>query len=373
MILCGNPQLQYLAHKEEIDRAIMRVLDGGWYILGEEVRAFEAEFSEYVGVERGIGVGSGTDALRLALEACGVERGDEVITVSHTAVATVAAIELAGCVPVMVDIEPDFYTLDPGRLAAAITPRTKAIVPVHFYGQPVDMDPVLAIAQEHGLRVIEDCAQAHGALYRGARVGSLGDMACFSFYPTKNLGALGDGGMVVTDQPDLALRVGQLREYGWGQERVSQVPGGNSRLDEIQAAVLRVKLRYLDQDNSARARTAALYSAGLGECDLVTPTVRPGATHVYHQYVVRTPHRDALRQHLREEGIGALVHFPVPVHQQPAYLGRLPGGDRLPQTERAAGEVLSLPIYPEIDAADIAAVLEAIRTFERPDERRSSN
>ncbi len=360
MILCGNPSLQYLAHKAEIDSAIKRVLDSGWFILGAEVKAFEAEFAEYIGVQHGIGVGSGTDALHLAIEACDIKRRDEVITVSHTAVPTVAAIEQAGGVPVMVDIESDLYTLDPTKIAAAITPKTKVIIPVHLYGQPVDMDPILALAREHGLRVIEDCAQAHGAMYKGARVGSFGDLACFSFYPTKNLGALGDGGMVVTNQTDLASRVGRLREYGWTPERVSEVPAGNSRLDEIQAAVLRVKLQYLDRDNDARARIAALYDAKLTDTCLAIPAVRAGVGHVYHQYVVRTPHRDALQKHLREKGIAALVHYPVPVHLQPAYQGRLPGADCLPETERAAREVLSLPIQPELQEADIKTVLGAV-------------
>ncbi len=363
MILCANPRLQYLAHKSEIDRAVMRVLNRGWYILGEEVRAFEAEFAEYIGVKYGIGVGSGTEALHLALVACGIEPGDEVITVSHTAVATVAAIEQAGAIPVMVDIESGFYTIDPRKIATVLTSKTKAIIPVHLYGQPVDLNPILEIARKYGLRVIEDCAQAHGATYKGKRVGSYGDLACFSFYPTKNLGALGDGGMVVTDQPDLAHRVGLLREYGWAERYISHFPGSNSRLDEVQAAILRVKLRYLDQDNIARAHIASMYQVGLSGCGMTLPTVRQEASHVYHLYVVRTPRRDALRQHLKGKGIAALIHYPVPVHLQPAYRGRLAGSDNLLETERAAREVLSLPIYPELDKTDVQTVLEVVRTF----------
>ena len=363
MILCANPRMQYLARKGEIDEAVLRVLERGRYILGEEVKAFEDEFAAYIGVAHGIGVGSGTEALHLALAACGIGPGDEVITVSHTAVATVAAIEQAGAKPVLVDIEPDFYTIDPCRIAAAVTPKTKAIIPVHLYGQPVDLDPILEIAGEHGLKVIEDCAQATGAIYKGKRVGSYGDLACFSFYPTKNLGAIGDGGMVVTDQPELARLVGLLREYGWAERSISHIPGVNSRLDEVQAAILRVKLPYLDQDNTARARIAARYRAGLSDCDMILPNCRQDASHVYHQYVVRTPRRDALKQHLKDKGIAALIHYPVPVHLQPAYRGRLAGNHMLSKTERAAREVLSLPIYPELTEDDQEAVIEAVRAF----------
>lgn len=363
MILCGNPRAQYLAHKSEIDNALLRVLDKGWYILGEEVKAFEAEFASYIGVAHGIGVGSGTEALHLALAACGIGPGDEVITVSHTAVATVAAIELAGAIPVLVDIEPDFYTINPCKLATAITARTKAIITVHLYGQAADLEPILELARKHRLRVIEDCAQAHGATYKGQRVGSYGDMACFSFYPTKNLGALGDGGMVVTDQPELADRARLLREYGWAERYVSHIPGWNSRLDELQAAILRVKLRSLDQDNAARAHIATKYRDGLSGSGLILPFVREEATHVYHLYVVRASRRDALRQHLKDKGIAALVHYPVPVHLQPAYKGRLAGSDNLSETERAAHDVLSLPIYPELNETDVQTVIEAVRTF----------
>lgn len=363
MILGANPRLQYLAHKTEIDDALRRVLDEGRYILGAEVKAFEADFAAYIGVKYGIGVGSGTEALSLALMAGGVEPGDEVITVSHTAVATVAAIERIGATAVLVDIDPNFYTIDPQRLAAAITPKTKAIVPVHLYGQAVDLDPILDLAWTHELRLIEDCAQAHGAAYKDKRIGAYGDLACFSFYPTKNLGALGDGGMVVTDQPELAERLRLLREYGWAERYVSHIPGWNSRLDELQAAVLRVKLQYLDQENATRARIAAMYQAGLSGCRLTLPASRPEATHVYHQYVVRTPHREALRHHLKDKGIAALVHYPVPVHLQPAYQGRLPGRNKLPETEQAASEVLSLPLYPGLREEQVQAVIEAIRSF----------
>ena len=361
MILCANPRAQYLAHREEIDAAMRQALERGQYILGDEVRAFEQEFASYVGVAHGVGVGSGTEALHLALVACGIGRGHEVITVAHTAVATVAAIELAGATPVLVDIEPEHYTMDPSAVAAVITPRTKAIVPVHLYGQPADLEPILIVARDHQLRVIEDCAQAHGARYRGQHVGSHGHVGCFSFYPTKNLGALGDGGMVVTDDAELARRMRTLREYGWTDRYISDVPGWNTRLDELQAAVLRVKLRYLDEDNRARARLAGAYALGLAEADLVLPRLRPSATHVYHLYVVRSRAREVLQSFLKSRGISALVHYPVPIHLQPAYRGRSFDGARLPETELAAREVLSLPMYPQLTENEVASVVEAVR------------
>jgi len=363
MILCANPGAQYRAHKAEIDAAIARVLERGWYILGDEVRAFEAEFAGYVGAAHGVGVGSGTEALHLALAACGIGPGDEVVTVSHTAVATVAAVAMAGATPVFVDIAPTYYTLDPRALAAAITLRTKAVVVVHLYGQPADLDGVLAVARPRGLRVIEDCAQAHGAQYRGRPVGSWGDLACFSFYPTKNLGALGDGGMVVTGDAALAERVRLLREYGWAERYVSHVGGWNSRLDELQAAVLRVKLRHLDADNAVRVTLAARYDAALAGAAVVTPACRPDATHVFHLYVVRSARRDELQAFLKSRGVGALVHYPVPVHLQPAYKGRFRGGEELAESERAAREVLSLPLYPELEPEAVDAVARTVREF----------
>lgn len=363
MILCGNPRAQYLAHKAEIDAAVLGVMEKGSFVLGEEVRAFESELAAYIGVAHGVGVGSGTEALHLALAACGIGAGDEVITVAHTAVATVAAIELSGATPVLVDIEPDYYTLDPSKLEAAIGPQTKAVVPVHLYGQAADLSPIMEIARRRGLRVIEDCAQAHGALYQGRRVGAWGDMACFSFYPTKNLGALGDGGMVVTNSPELAERARLLREYGWAERNVSSVAGWNSRLDELQAAVLRVKLRHLDRDNGNRQELALFYDRALSEYQLLQPKARPEATHVYHLYVVRTSERDNLHAFLRTRDIWALIHYPVPVHQQPAYCRRLRGADRLPETERVAREVLSLPIYPELNPNEADQVVTTVREY----------
>ena len=363
MILCGSPGAQYQAHKAEIDAAIARVLDSGWYVLGRETDAFEQEFAAFVGAAHGIGVGSGTEALHLALKTLGIGPGDEVITVAHTAVATVAAVEMAGATAVLADVEDEYGTLDPAALERLVTPRTRAIVPVHIYGQAADLAPILETARRHGLAVIEDCAQAHGATYRGRPVGSFGALACFSFYPTKNLGAIGDGGMVVTRDAALARQARLLREYGWAERYISDIPGWNTRLDELQAAVLRVKLRHLEGDNAARGRIAAAYDAALADSGLKLPGTRAGSTHVYHLYVVRCAERDALQAHLRQAGIAAGIHYPVPVHLQPAYRSRLAAS--LPVTERLAAEVLSLPIYLELSDADVAAVIAAVRDFPR--------
>ena len=347
----------------EIDAAVARVLASGWYILGPEVRAFESEFAAYLGVEHAVGVASGTDAVLLALRALGVGPGDEVITVAHTAVATVTAIELCGATPRLVDIDPVTYTLDPTHLAAAITPRTRAIVPVHLYGAPADLDAILAVARAHGLLVVEDCAQAHGARTQGRTVGTLGDAAAFSFYPTKNLGALGDGGAVATNRPEVAERLRLLRQYGWRERYVSDVAGTNSRLDELQAAILRVRLGHLEAENEARRRLAARYDAALAGLPIALPAARPADCPVYHLYVIRAAARDALAEHLRARGIGTGVHYPVPVHRQPAYahLGYGPGS--LPATEAAAAEVLSLPMYPDLTEGAVDTVAAAIRAY----------
>jgi dTDP-4-amino-4,6-dideoxygalactose transaminase len=363
MILQANPRAQYESHRTEIDQAIARVLDKGRYILGEEAAAFEREFAAYIGVQFGIGVGSGTEALHLALRACHVGPGDEVITVSHTAVATVAAIELCGARPVLVDIDPRSFTLDPNKLKAAITPATRAIIPVHLYGQSADLEPILSIAHRHNLRVIEDCAQAHGATYRGKRTGAWGDIACFSFYPTKNLGAIGDGGLVATDDAQLAENTRLMREYGWRERYVSDMAGWNTRLDELQAAILRVKLRTLDADNAKRRYLAALYDELLTASSVTLPTAMPYGGHVYHLYVVRSARRDELQASLKERGIGTLIHYPMPVHLQPAYRGRLGDVGSLPETERAAQEILSLPMFPELSESEVRQVVEAIREF----------
>jgi len=353
------PLSQYLAHRAEIDAAVQHVMAAGRYILGHEVEEFEKEYADYIGTRFAIGVASGTDALVLALRACKVWPGAEVITSPHTAVATVAAIELAGAVPVLVDIEPDTFLIDPSKIEKAISSRTRAIIPIHLFGQPADLSAILAIAQHHAIRVIEDCAQAHGALYWGKRVGSWGIAGCFSFYPTKNLGAIGDGGMVVTDDENLASEVRQLREYGWRQRFISEVPGLNSRLDEIQAAILRIKLRHLDRDNERRRQIADQYTHALSS-QLAVPVVKAGRTSVFHQYVARSSARGDLQSNLRREGVGTAVHYPTPIHLQPAYRGRIGDTGSFPVAERAAEEILSLPIYPELDTSQIERVINAI-------------
>jgi dTDP-4-amino-4,6-dideoxygalactose transaminase len=368
VILQTSPLAGYRARAGEIDEAVARVLRSGYYLLGPETAAFEAEFAAYAGVSHGVGASSGTDALHLALTACGIGPGDEVMTVSHTAVATVAAIDLCGAKPVLVDIDPRSFTLDPARLEAARTERTRAVVPVHLYGQAADLDPIMDFCRRGSLRLIEDCAQAHGALYRGRRVGSFGDAGVFSFYPTKNLGAIGDGGMAVTADPALAAEMRALRQYGWKQTRyVSEVPGWNGRIDELQAAILRVKLRGLDADNDRRRALAAIYAERLADIPgLTLPREMPYGRGVFHQYVVRCARRDALGDALRAGGIQTLVHYPCPVHLQPAYAGRNLASGPMTETENAAREVLSLPMYPELTAAEAERTAEAVRAALAP-------
>ena len=347
--------------REEILAAIRRVVERGRYVLGEEVRGFEAEFATATGVPHAVGVGNGTDALKLALEALGVRPGDEVVTVSHTATFTALAITMLGARPVFCDIEPEGMMLDAAKLEAAITPRTRAIVPVHLYGQAADMDLIMALAKRRGLAVVEDCAQAHGALVHGRPVGSLGDAAAFSFYPTKNLGALGDGGAVTTSNPALAETVRQLRNGGQSDRYRHERAGVNSRLDEIQAAVLRLKLAHLAAATDERRAQAARYENGLRGVTL--PRELPGRRHVWHLYVVRHARRDALAAHLAAAGIGALVHYPIPVHLQPAYAHLGIAAGALPETERAAREVLSLPLYPGLARESQRRVIEAVNAF----------
>jgi dTDP-3-amino-3,4,6-trideoxy-alpha-D-glucose transaminase len=358
----ANPHAQYLSHKAEIDAAIQAAIEGNRYILGPQTQAFESEFAHFTGVKHSVGVGSGTEALHLAIRACEIGAGDEVITVAHTAVATVSAIELAGATPVLVDIDPATYTIDPRMIETAITPRTKAIIPVHLYGGVADLDPILEIAKQHHLKVIEDCAQAHGALYHDRRVGSWGDVACFSFYPTKNLGAIGDGGLVATNDAAMAERLDLLRQYGWRERYISEISGWNSRLDELQAAILRVKLRHLDADNKLRQQRAAMYDEML--LGVVTPPIELANTRsVYHLYVIRHPQRDRLMKQLNDQGIGTAIHYPMPIHLQPAYRGRLGDTGSLPETEKAAREILSLPMFPELAEGDVKIVADAIRNF----------
>ncbi|HEX4173294.1 MAG TPA: DegT/DnrJ/EryC1/StrS family aminotransferase [Acetobacteraceae bacterium] len=363
----ANPGAGYRALQAEIDAAVARVLRSGWYVLGQEVRAFETGFAEWLGTTAAIGCGNGTDALALALRALGVGPGASVVTVSHTAVATVAAIEMVGATPVVVDIEPDFYTMDPQELGEVLArppagaPPIRAVIPVHLYGQPAALGPIIAACRQYGVPVIEDCAQAHGATLDGRKVGTFTEVATFSFYPTKNLGALGDGGMVVTRDARLGADISALRQYGWRTHYISEATGVNSRLDELQAAILRVKLAHLDARNARRRRIAASYDEAL-RGNALAPSARPGAVHVYHLYVVRSPKRDALQARLRAAGIGTGIHYPLPVHMQPAYRGRIvlgPAGCRA--TDAAAEQILSLPMYPELTDAQVSQVCEVLR------------
>jgi dTDP-4-amino-4,6-dideoxygalactose transaminase len=363
MILCSNPKAQFESYKNDIENAIDQVLSRSQYILGENVCAFEREFSDYVGVGHAIGVASGTDALCLALRALDIGPGAEVIAPSHTAVATVAAIGMAGASPVLVDVDSGSYTLSPEAVRQEITDRTRAVIAVHLYGQPVNMNEILDITKRHKLKVIEDCAQAHGARYADRMVGSIGDIGCFSFYPTKNLGALGDGGMVVTKSKELSERVRRLAQYGWDKNRVSQEMGWNSRLNEIQASVLRVKLPHLDRDNKKRRTIAQRYNEELKGLPICLPEIGDHENHVRHLYVIESDHRKDLLEYLKTKEIIAGIHYPVPVHKMPAYADCLPPGANLSHTDALASRVLSLPIYPELTKNEQDHVISAIRGF----------
>ena len=349
----------------ELDAALGRVLASGWYILGPEVEAFEREFAAFVGSNHCVGVGNGLDAIELDLRALGVGPGDEVIVPSNTYIATWLAVTRLGALVVPVEPDRETYNLDPGGVEAAITPRTRAIVAVHLYGHPADMDPLLEIARTHGIKVVEDAAQAHGARYRGRPVGSLGDAAAWSFYPAKNLGALGDAGAVTTNDPDVADRVRVLRNYGSRTKYVNEVPGVNSRLDELQAAVLRVKLPLLDEWNQRRRRVAARYLDGLRGTALRLASTAPGADPVWHLFVVRSDARDRLQEHLTKNGVQTLIHYPIPPHRQAAYtdLGYTVGA--FPIAERIHRECLSLPIGPHLTEAQAGDVIDAVRSFDR--------
>lgn len=359
----ADPRAQYLAHQASLDDAMRRVVESGRYLSGEEVRSLEEEFAAYLDVDHAVGVASGTDALELALRACDIGAGDEVVTVSQTAVATVAAIARAGATPVLVDVDPEYYTIDPVQLRSALGPKTKAIVPVHLYGQPADMDAVCTVAREMGVKVIEDCAQAHGAKWDERRVGTLGDVGCFSFYPTKNLGALGDAGMVVSDDHAIAERVRTLREYGWNPQRESVLVGGVSRMDELQAAILRVKLPRLDDDNARRIALAAQYEEELAELPLRRPGVRAGARHVFHLYVVQEEQRDAMIKHLAEHDVHAGIHYRQAVHQQSAYRQGIRLASDMSVTERLVDRVVSLPMYPELTDEQMRIIVGAVSSF----------
>ncbi|PDV98060.1 DegT/DnrJ/EryC1/StrS family aminotransferase [Candidatus Chloroploca asiatica] len=348
MIPFVDLKAQYLSIKEEVDQAVLGVLASTQFVLGKEVAAFEELFSAYTQTSHTIGVNSGTSALHLALLAGGVGPGDEVITTPHTFIATVSAIDYARATPVFVDIDPVSFTLDPALLEAAITPRTKALLPVHLYGQPADMDPIIAIARKHNLLVIEDAAQAHGAEYKGQRVGSIGDMGCFSFYPGKNLGAYGEGGAVTTNNPEFARTLRMLRDWGAERKYYHDLKGFNYRLEGVQGAVLKVKMKYIEAWTEARRAVAARYDAQLPPRGIATPATLPDRRHVYHVYAIREPKRDQLQAFLHDHGVSTGIHYPIPVHRQRAFaeLGYPEGA--FPHAEAAAREVLSLPMYPEL-------------------------
>jgi dTDP-4-amino-4,6-dideoxygalactose transaminase len=356
-------QAQYVSIQADVDAALQRVLTSAQFIMGPDVAAFEHEFAAYCGVPYGVGVGSGTAALELVLRGLEIGPGDEVVTVAHTFIATAEAISATGATPVFVEIDPESYTLDPAAFAAAITPRTRAVMPVHLYGQPADMTRICAIAAQAGIAVIEDAAQAHGAQWDGVMVGGFGDAACFSFYPGKNLGAYGDAGTITTHRQALAETTRKLRNHGRQSKYLHEMVGFGHRLDTLQAAVLRAKLPFLAGWTAARQRLAARYDVMLADCGLILPRVAAAANPVWHLYVVCTPVRDALLTHLNAHGIGAGVHYPVPLHLQPAYRHLGYGVGALPVTERVAATCLSLPLYPEMSDAQQDRVVETVMAF----------
>ena len=361
MITCASPKSLDETRNQEIISVMEDVLRSGHYILGDQVSQFEIDFSKFIGQNHGTGVNSGTDALILSLRALGVGAGDEVITVSHTALATVSAIVSCGATPVLVDIEEDYFSINPLEIELAITSKTKAIIPVHIYGHAADMTLIMEIAKQYNLHVIEDCAQATGAEYNGSLVGSMGTLGCFSFYPTKNLGGIGDGGMVVTNNKALATSVASLRQYGWDSQRDAMTSGLNSRLDELQAAILNVKLKYLEQDNQQRIQLAKLYDEKLSGTLVRTPKVRKDSKHVYHLYVVQCQDRDLVVSKLNSNDIFPGIHYPKPIHFQPGYkkLCKTPATG-LPVTERLSNNILSLPMYPELDTSKIEIISDCL-------------
>ena len=368
----ADPGAEYRAMKAGIDRAVHRVLASGRYILADECAAFEREFADWLGVAHAVGCASGTDALAIALRTLGIGPGSAVVTVSHTAVAVVAAIELVGATPILLDVETLQYTMDPGELAAVLDhpptgcPPIRGVIPVHLYGQAADLDAIVEVCAQHDVAVIEDCSQAHGAAWRGRKVGTFGAMSAFSLYPTKNLGALGDAGVVVMNEPALADRARLIRQYGWRDRFHSEQVGMNSRLDELQAGILRAKLPDLDAMNRRRNAIASAYDAALSDGRLAPPARRPGAEHVFNQYVIRALDRPLLRARLLEEGIGTGIHYPVPIHQQRAYAGRVPlGPSGCRWTEIIAGEIVGLPIFPELTDAQVDHVCSALRRWSR--------
>lgn len=361
MVLLANPKEQYLSYKNEIQEAIDRVLESGRYILGEEVKFFETEFASFVGTKYSVSVASGTDALFLSLKVLNIGQGDEVITVSHTATATISAIEATGAKAVFVDIEEDYYTIDPSKINLAITPNTKAVIAVHMYGQPCDMDRISEIADKNDLYIIEDCAQANGAKYKNKDVGSMGVLGCFSFFPTKNLGAIGDGGAITTNSKELYEKLLMLRQYGWNDQRESKFQGYNSRLDELQAAILRVKLSHLRNHIEQRNKLSQLYCEKLENLDIVLPKIRENCYHAFHLFVIRIDNREKLQEFLLKHEISAMIHYELPVHQHTAYKRDI----ELPITENIVRSILSLPFYPELSKKMVNKILTHITNFRR--------
>jgi len=361
MIPFGNLKKHYVSIKQDIDETIFRVLNRGWFILGEEVEKFEKEFSNFCGKKYGVGVGNGTDALILALKALNIGEGDEVITVPNTAIPTVSAIISTGAKPRFVDIGED-YLIDVKKIEKAINENTKAIIPVHLFGQACDMDPIIKISERYNLAIIEDCCQAHGAEYKGKRV-PISDIGCFSFYPSKNLGGFGDGGMILTDYESLYNKLKMMRNYGQSDKYHAESQGQNTRLDELQAAILRTKLRYLNGWNEKRRKYASLYSSLLKDTKIDTPIENKGKNHIYHLYVIRSKERDKLQEYLKSKGIGTAIHYPIPLHLQKAYkyLGYKEGD--FPLSEKYQKEILSLPIYPELTEEEIKEVIKTVKDF----------
>ena len=357
----GELKRNYSNIKHEIDAAVSRVLSSGWYLLGNELKTFEQNFSEYCSVKHGIGVASGTEAIQIALWACGIGPGGEVLTVSNTCVPTVAGIEATGARCIFTDIDPATYTMDPKQIERRITPNTRAIVVVHLYGQCADMDKIIRIGKKHDLKIIEDCAQAHGAFYKGRHAGCIGDVAAFSFYPTKNLGAYGDAGMVVTDDDDIAERARILRNYGQDKRYHHAFRGMNSRMDELQAAILNAKLPFLDGWIERRRHISSQYISAFESLNIILPREAPGTKHSYHLFVVRVKDRDRFRENMNRQGISTDIHYPTPVHLQPAYAEYIHQGQFLPVTEAQAGEIVSLPIYPELTNEEIEHVIRSVK------------
>jgi dTDP-4-amino-4,6-dideoxygalactose transaminase len=357
----GDLSRRYDSLRDSLDRAVRETMRDGWFVLGNRGAEFERSFAAWCGASHGIGVASGTDALNIALRACGIRPGDEVITAANTCVPTVVGIMLSGAVPVLVDIEPSSYTMDPAKLEDRMTSRTRGIVPVHLYGQCADMTSICEIARRHNLLVIEDCAQSHGAMVGGRMAGTMGDAAAFSFYPTKNLGAFGDGGLVLTSDAEIAERARLLRNYGQREVYHHEIHGFNSRLDEIQAAILQVQLPNIDLWNERRRNIADRYRRGLAGANVICPITREGRTHVFHLYVVRVSNRAAVMRRLAAAGIGTKIHYPVPLHRQPAYPELADGKGTFPVTDHLSETILSLPMFPELRDEEVHYIVECLR------------